>query len=75
MSLSSLQKRNHDIRNGLNVIMGSAQLLQGADPLTMRQQKYIERILKASHEMLALLENHSTDISTQEHSQNSQIDL
>src|SRR6185437_9954038 len=46
----------HDIRNALNVIMGNAQLLQGPDPLTAKQKKYIERILHASREMLSAIQ-------------------
>jgi response regulator RpfG family c-di-GMP phosphodiesterase len=51
----------HDIRNALNRIMGSAQLLEEPEPLSPRQKKQVDRILQSSREILATLENQSPD--------------
>ncbi|HEY1802114.1 MAG TPA: response regulator [Terriglobales bacterium] len=51
----------HDIRNALNVIMTSAQLLRGPEPLTDKQQKSVDRIMHGSKEILALLGDHATE--------------
>jgi response regulator RpfG family c-di-GMP phosphodiesterase len=48
----------HDIRNALNVVMTSAQLLRGPEPLTEKQQKSVDRIMHASKEILALIGDH-----------------
>jgi len=59
MTAMGSKRANHDIRNALNVIMGSAQLLQEPD-LSLKQQKSVERILTASRELLAMLEGQSS---------------
>jgi response regulator RpfG family c-di-GMP phosphodiesterase len=51
----------HDVRNALNVIMTSAQLLRGPEPLTEKQLKSVDRIMHASKEILAL----TGDLATQ----------
>ncbi len=51
----------HDIRNALNVIMTSAQLLRGPEPLTDKQQKSVDRIMHGSKEILALLGDHGPE--------------
>ena len=60
-------KASHAIRNALNVIIGSAQLLQGPDPLTPKQVKYVDRILQASREILAAIEIQSEPSDTRHH--------
>ena len=56
----------HDIRNALNVIMTSGQLLRGPEPLTAKQQKYVKRILDASQQILATIDERPVDTSKTE---------
>ena len=61
MSSTISRQAIHDIRNALNRIMGSAQLLEGPEPLSPRQKKQVDRILQASRELLSTLENQPVD--------------
>lgn len=56
----------HDIRNALNVIMTSAQLLRGPEPLTPKQQKNVERIIYASKQILAEIDERRLETAAEE---------
>jgi len=56
MSAGSAARTSHDLRTALNIVMGNAELLQQSSPLTANQQRYAERILEASRQMLTILD-------------------
>lgn len=61
MSSTAYERTIHDLRNALNRVMGSAQLLDSQEPLSLKQKKHVDRILQASQEMLSALEGNSVD--------------
>jgi len=64
MSSTASERTIHELRNALNRVMGSAQLLDSQEPLSPKQKKHVERILQASQEILSTLEGRPAD-STQ----------
>src|SRR6185369_7301654 len=56
MSSTASERTIHELRNALNRVMGSAQLLDSQEPLSPKQKKHVERILQASQEILSTLE-------------------
>ena len=55
----------HDIRNALNVIMTSAQLLRGSEPLNPKQQKNVDRILYAGKQILAQIDENPPEAAAE----------
>lgn len=60
MCAASATRMSHDFRSALGIVMGNAELLHESGPLSPRQQKFAERILEASREMLAILDGSGT---------------
>jgi CheY-like chemotaxis protein len=54
-SAKALSKMRHDIRNPLNVILGSADLLAGT-PLSTQQRRYVEMCRRSAESIVELLE-------------------
>ncbi|HTJ63551.1 MAG TPA: ATP-binding protein [Alphaproteobacteria bacterium] len=52
-----LSGMSHELRTPLNAVVGFAELMQmkGADPLTAKQQEYVDHILDAGHHLLVLV--------------------
>lgn len=57
MTVAGSEQLRHEMRNALNVIMGSVQLLETDSELSAFQNSHVQRILRAANKMLSTLES------------------
>lgn len=59
MTDPGFERLRHEVRNALNIIMGSSQLLEADSELTAFQKTQVQRIVRAANKMLSTIETSS----------------